>query len=115
MLLRQVNKLPGSGYVTNKVNLATSNLPNIPKAFKIPEEAGLLKQVSKLNPSKMYVQKNKNHRGIKIEKVENLDLKSQGSFVQEFVDDPFLIDGYKVSALVKKKQSFDTPCATIPP
>ena len=94
----KVNKLPGSGYVTNKVNLATSNLPNIPKAFKIPEEAGLLKQVSKLNPAKMYVQKNKNHRGIKIEKVENLDLKSQGSFVQEFVDDPFLIDGYKVSA-----------------
>ena len=30
--------MPGSGYVTNKVNLATSNLPNIPKAFKIPEE-----------------------------------------------------------------------------
>ena len=32
---QKVNKLPGSGYVTNKVNLATSNLPNIPKAFKV--------------------------------------------------------------------------------
>ena len=93
---QKVNKLPGSGYVTNKVNLATSNLPNIPKAFKIPEEVSVLKAASRLNPEKMYVQKNKNHRGIKIEKIENLDLKSQGSFVQEFVDDPFLIDGYKV-------------------
>ena len=93
---QKVNKLPGSGYVTNKVNLATSNLPNIPKAFKIPEEVSMLKAAARLNPEKMYVQKNKNHRGIKIEKIENLHLKSQGSFVQEFVDDPFLIDGYKV-------------------
>ncbi|CAB4068124.1 TTLL15 [Lepeophtheirus salmonis] len=66
---QKVNKLPGSGYVTNKVNLATSET--------------------------LFVQKNKNHRGIKIEKIENLDLNDSGSFVQEFVQDPFLIDGYK--------------------
>ncbi len=41
------------------------------------------------------MQKNKNHRGIKIEPPEKLDLNSDGSFVQEFVDDPLLIDGYK--------------------
>jgi hypothetical protein len=29
---QRVNKLPGSGFVTNKVNLATSDLPHIPKA-----------------------------------------------------------------------------------
>ena len=60
-------------------------------------KVSVLKAAAALNPAKMYVQKNKNHRGIKIEKIENLDLHSQGSFVQEFVDDPFLIDGYKVS------------------
>jgi hypothetical protein len=38
----------------------------------------------------MFVQKNSNHRGIKIEKLDQLDLKTSGSFVQEFVDDPFL-------------------------
>ena len=67
--------------------------------FKIPEEVSVLKAAARLNPERMYVQKNKNHRGIKIEKIENLDLKSQGSFVQEFVDDPFLIDGYKVAEI----------------
>ena len=33
---QRVNKLPGTGFVTNKVNLATSGLTdNIPKAFKV--------------------------------------------------------------------------------
>ncbi|XP_040571969.1 probable tubulin polyglutamylase ttll-15 [Lepeophtheirus salmonis] len=92
---QKVNKLPGSGYVTNKVNLATSGLPNIPKAFKIPNDTNQLLEYTKLNPETLFVQKNKNHRGIKIEKIENLDLNDSGSFVQEFVQDPFLIDGYK--------------------
>ena len=34
----QVNHFPGSGYITNKVNLATSGLPHVPVAFKIPEQ-----------------------------------------------------------------------------
>ena len=63
--VQKVNKLPGSGYVTNKVNLATSELPNVPKAFKIPDESQKLKDYAALNPDKMFVQKNKNHRGIR--------------------------------------------------
>ena len=35
---QKVNKLPGSGFVTNKVNLATSGLDHIPPAWKIPDE-----------------------------------------------------------------------------
>ena len=49
------------------------------------------------NPEKMFVQKNQNHRGIKIEKLDKLDLKSPGSFVQEFVDDPFLSKKFKLT------------------
>jgi tubulin monoglycylase TTLL15 len=92
---QRVNKFPGSGFVTNKVNLATSKLPNVPRAFQIPQDASELTAHAAANPDKMFVQKNKNHRGIKIEKIGNLDLSKEGSFVQEFVDDPFLIDGYK--------------------
>ena len=92
---QKVNKLPGSGYVTNKVNLATSGFANIPKAFKIPDESEKLKAYARENPEKLFVQKNKNHRGIKIEKIDKIDLSKDGSFVQEFVDDPLLIDGYK--------------------
>ena len=36
--LLQVNHFPGSGYITNKVNLATSGLPHVPVAFKIPQQ-----------------------------------------------------------------------------
>ncbi len=95
---QRVNKLPGSGYVTNKVNLATSALKMdgvIPPAFRIPNDTEKLLKYAKDHPEKMFVQKNSNHRGIKIQKLADLDLKSSGSFVQEFVVDPFLIDGYK--------------------
>ena len=92
---QRVNKFPGSGFVTNKVNLATSGLEHVPRAFHIPDEVDDLKAYASANPKKMFVQKNSNHRGIKIETIENLDLGRAKSFVQEFVDDPFLVDGYK--------------------
>lgn len=92
---QKVNKLPGSGFVTNKVNLATSKSPFIPKAFRIPNDVDKLRKYAEENPEIMFVQKNHNHRGIKIEKLGKLDLKSTGSFVQVYVQDPFLIDGYK--------------------
>ena len=88
-------KFSGSGYVTNKVNLATSGLDHIPPAFKIPNDTEKLKQYAHDNPDKMFVQKNSNHRGIKIENFEDLDLGKAGSFIQEFIHDPFLVDGYK--------------------
>lgn len=51
-------------------------------------------QVKKF-PHKKFVQKSNDHRGIKIETIETLDLKSNDSFVQEYIDKPFLVDGYK--------------------
>ncbi len=75
--------------------MATSGLSHIPPAFKIPNDTEKLIRYAKDNPEKMFVQKNSNHRGIKIQKIEDLDLKTSGSFVQEFVHDPLLIDGYK--------------------
>ena len=101
---QKVNKLPGSGFVTNKVNLATSESPYIPKAFRIPNDTEKLKKYAEENPNTMFVQKNSNHRGIKIEKLDKLDLKSSGSFVQKYVDDPFLIDGYKFDSSYDKGQ-----------
>ena len=44
---------------------------------------------------KIFVQKSNDHRGIKIEKIENLNLSAEGTFLQEFVDRPLLIDGHK--------------------
>lgn len=92
---QRVNHFPGSGYITNKVNLATSGLPFIPRAFRMPGEKEDLLKHAKLNSDLLFVQKSNNHRGIKIEKLDALDLGADGSFVQEFVHNPLLVDGYK--------------------
>jgi len=92
---QRVNKFPGSGYITNKVNLATSGLKNVPQAFQLPKEKEMFLEYAKLHPDKMFVQKSNNHRGIQIEKIKNLKLDAEGSFVQEFIDNPLLVDGYK--------------------
>lgn len=93
---QKVNHFPGTGFITNKVSLATSpNNPYIPTAFKIPAEKDKFIKYTKAHPDKLWVQKRNSHRGIKIKKIEELDLKSDGSFVQEYVDKPFLIDKRK--------------------
>ena len=115
MMMMQVNKFPGSGFITNKVNLATSGLKNVPQvmmmmmiimtmimmmmnvpqAFQIPEEKEKFLQFAKEHPDMMFVQKNNNHRGIRIEKMEKLNLDDEGSFIQEFIHNPLMVDGYK--------------------
>lgn len=92
---QRVNHFPGSGFISNKVNLAISGLPSVPKAFRMPAEKDQLLVHAKQNPDMMFVQKSNNHRGIKIEKLDNLDLGTEGTFVQEFVHNPILVDGYK--------------------
>ena len=52
--------------------MATSGLKNVPQAFQIPSEKEKFLEFAKQHPEKMFVQKNNNHRGIKIEKLENL-------------------------------------------
>ena len=92
---QKVNHFPGCGYITNKVDLSTSEGHFIPKSFKIPEDRNQLLQYIEAFPDKTFVQKSNAHRGIKIQKVQELNLTSAGSFVQEFIENPFLVDGYK--------------------
>ena len=35
---QRVNHFPGSGFITNKVGLATTNLLHIPKSFNLPRQ-----------------------------------------------------------------------------
>ncbi|KAJ8943005.1 hypothetical protein NQ318_008323, partial [Aromia moschata] len=71
---QKVNHFPGCGYITNKVDLATSGLKYIPPAFRLPGE------------------KNKN---IQIRKLEDIDLDKEGTFIQEYVNKPLLVNGHK--------------------
>ena len=89
-----MNHFPKCGSMTFKVRLAMEDyIPQIPKAFKLPTQKRQFLAYSKLHPTKLWVQKNDGHRGIKILAGNKLDLKSHGTFVQEYVDNPFLVDG----------------------
>lgn len=43
----------------------------------------------------MWVKKSNDHRGIKIQKIMEFDLNATGTFVQEYIDKPFLINKRK--------------------
>lgn len=44
-------------------------------------------------PEKLWVKKSNDHRGIRIEDVTTIDLTTSGTFVQEYIDRPFIVDG----------------------
>ncbi|KAL1129613.1 hypothetical protein AAG570_012558, partial [Ranatra chinensis] len=92
---QKVNHFPGIGHITNKMDLASSAIPYIPKAFKIPEQKEAFLAFASNNTHKKLIQKSNEHRGIKIVGVEEVNLSAAGSFVQEFIDDPLLVDGHK--------------------
>ena len=60
---------------------------------------------AKSNPDKLWVQKDNNHRGIKVLDVPQLNLDATGTFVQEYIQKPYLIDGKYVLISQNKKQS----------
>lgn len=90
-----VNHFPGTGFITNKVDFATSQSSYIPPAFKIPEDKEKFLQYSSANPDSVYVLKDNQHRGVTIKDVKNIDFDKVGNFIQEYVTNPFLVDGHK--------------------
>ncbi|XP_030381887.1 tubulin polyglutamylase TTLL4 [Scaptodrosophila lebanonensis] len=92
-----VNHFPGCGYLTNKVDLSTNTkrLTFLPQAFRLPEQSELFLQYARSFPDKLFVQKHNEHRGIKIKAFRDVELNMSDSFVQEFLQNPFLVDGYK--------------------
>ncbi|GLH07195.1 Uncharacterized protein GBIM_12709 [Gryllus bimaculatus] len=92
---QKVNHFPGSGYITNKLELSTSELPHLPRAFRMPQDKEKLLEYAKADEDLMFVQKDNNHRGITIKHINELNLSANNTFIQEYVSKPFLIDGYK--------------------
>ncbi|XP_043273225.1 probable tubulin polyglutamylase ttll-15 [Venturia canescens] len=92
---QMVNHFPGCGYITNKVDLSTTGGKYIPLSFKLPEDKSALLSYAAENPGKSFVQKSNAHRGIHIKRIDELNLDTEGSFVQEFIEKPYLVDGYK--------------------
>lgn len=92
---QRINHFPGCGYITNKVDLSTSESRYILPAFKIPEQHEEFLLYTNQYSEKIFVQKSNNHRGISIKNISEISITETGSFMQEFIQRPFLIDGYK--------------------
>lgn len=91
-----VNHFPGTGFLTNKVDLATTaHLRYVPRAFKLPADREALLAYAQQHPDKQFVQKHNQHRHIHVRRIGEMRLDDGDSFVQEFVDDPYLVDGHK--------------------
>ncbi|XP_030564047.1 tubulin polyglutamylase TTLL6 [Drosophila novamexicana] len=90
-----VNHLPGCGYLTNKVDLCTTRLPFLPRAFRLPDQRNALLEYASAHPEALFVQKHNEHRHIKVRALNDIDFHSNDSFVQEFIQKPFLVDGHK--------------------
>ncbi|CAG0885621.1 unnamed protein product [Cyprideis torosa] len=92
---QRVNHWPGSGFFTNKVTLATTNFKFVPRAFRLPKQTDEFFQYAHQHPEKLFVQKSSAHRGIQVQKVSEMNVTASGTFIQEFITNPFLIDGFK--------------------
>lgn len=91
-----VNHLPGTGFLTNKVSLATTaNLPHIPPAFELPAQRDAFLAYAARHPDKKFVQKHNQHRHVYVRNVSEVRFDDADSFLQEFVEEPFLVDGHK--------------------
>lgn len=91
---QKVNHWPGNAAIVNKVDLSTSNdFSFIPKSFKIPRDLKDFESYSASNSQLKFLQKNIFHRNVSI--VDEFDKESENLFIQQFVQNPYLIDGYK--------------------
>lgn len=92
---QKINHFPGTGFITNKVDLATSDSKYIPRAFKLPKNKEEFLKYASENKNALFLEKHNQHRGVYLKNVSEIDLASGESFVQEYVQKPFLVDGHK--------------------
>ncbi|KAH8407063.1 hypothetical protein KR222_005194, partial [Zaprionus bogoriensis] len=90
-----VNHFPGCGYLTNKVDLCTTRLPFLPRAFRLPSQRDDFLEYASAHPEALFVEKHNEHRHIRVRAPHEINLYSNDSFVQEFIQRPFLVDGHK--------------------
>lgn len=92
---QRVNHYPGTGYLTTKVYLATTNSKFIPKAFKLPKSKDDFFKYADENKDSLFLVKLNTHRGVHLKNVSEINVSDENSFVQEYIQKPFLVDGHK--------------------
>lgn len=94
---QRVNHFPGTGFITNKVDFVTTTqqFSFIPKSFKLPQNHQEFLEYVQKNPKKLFVQKHNQHRYIEIKSIDEINFNDNNTFIQEFIDNPYLVDGHK--------------------
>ncbi|XP_072027875.1 probable tubulin polyglutamylase ttll-15 [Amphiura filiformis] len=92
----KINHFPGIGWIGAKAILSREGGKYIPQAFLLPEDRDkfLTEVHNTTNTNRTWVRKNTNHRGVQVVDTKALNLDSK-MLIQEYVPNPFLIDGYK--------------------
>ncbi|KAK7100751.1 hypothetical protein V1264_023640 [Littorina saxatilis] len=92
---QMINHFPGPNSFKDKYSLASMKMSFHPRAFQLPQQKDSFISFSHNHPDMKWVVKKKTHRHIKIEYASGIDLDQEGFFVQQFVENPLLVDGHK--------------------
>jgi tubulin monoglycylase TTLL15 len=94
---QKFNHFPGNINLISKADMAENNKDSkyILRSFLIPEDIAALKTYIKENPKKRVLEKNLYNRGVRIIKTKDIKTETKDEvYYQEFMDNPFLIDGH---------------------
>lgn len=92
---QRVNHISGLMSLTTKGELAATGNKYLPKSFKLPQDEKKLREYARQNPKVRFVQKHNEHRHIQIKTLDKIDFSNRDFFVQEYVENPLLLDGHK--------------------
>ncbi|XP_022219408.1 probable tubulin polyglutamylase ttll-15 isoform X2 [Drosophila obscura] len=79
----------------NLKNLGQHQIVNHIPGCGLPAQRDDFLAYAHAHPDVLFVEKHNEHRHIKVRKPSDIDLWSNDSFVQEFIQKPFLVDGHK--------------------
>lgn len=89
---QRVNHIPGNAHLISKsIMTANTNSKYVPKAFTNENK---FREYAKLHPTKRFVQKHVANRGVQLRSVDEIEFTNKSFFVQEFIENPLLNDGY---------------------
>lgn len=92
---QRVNHFPGIYVLTNKGELCTTTKSNyLLPSFRFPNQKQEFEVYVKNNPDKKWIEKNVGNRGVKVVGVNEINFQDSNKIVQEFLHDPFLVDGH---------------------
>lgn len=93
---QKINHFPGTGplLIKSEMNEKNSNSKFILPFFLIPQDNDKLRKFVKKNPEIKLVEKNVYNRGVQIIEPKDINYENPEYFYQQFLHNPFLIDGH---------------------